>query len=138
MNRGGEHGANAAIMAVGALLGGAVALAVTLLILLACSAAISAGIVSQGLELQITIAACVAGGFCGGILTRCRWRHYALPAGLAAGAVFFLLLVCVGLIFFEGTDLSGAGLGILAGCLCGGALAGLPGGGKKKKKKRSY
>ena len=53
-------------MTVGALLGGAVSLAVTLLLLLACSAAISAGILSEQLELHITIAACVVGGFSAG------------------------------------------------------------------------
>ena len=105
-------------MTVGALLGGAVSLAVTLLLLLACSAAISAGILSEQLELHITIAACVVGGFCGGCLTRRRWGHHALPAGLAAGSVFFLLLLCVSLIFLEDTDFSRAGLGVLAGCLC--------------------
>jgi putative membrane protein (TIGR04086 family) len=93
---------------------------------------------SEQLELHITIAACVVGGFCGGCLTRRRWGHHALPAGLAAGSVFFLLLLCVSLIFLEDTDFSRAGLGVLAGCLCGGALAGLFTGRKKKKKKRSY
>ena len=138
MVKGGEHSANVVTMTVGALLGGAVSLAVTLLLLLACSAAISAGILSEQLELHITIAACVVGGFCGGCLTRRRWGHHALPAGLAAGSVFFLLLLCVSLIFLEDTDFSRAGLGVLAGCLCGGALAVLFTGRKKKKKKRSY
>ena len=115
MVKGGEHSANVVTMTVGALLGGAVSLAVTLLLLLACSAAISAGILSEQLELHITIAACVVGG-----------------------SVFFLLLLCVSLIFLEDTDFSRAGLGVLAGCLCGGALAGLFTGRKKKKKKRSY
>ena len=78
--KGGEHSANVVTMTVGALLGGAVSLAVTLLLLLACSAAISAGILSEQLELHITIAACVVGGFCGGCLTRRRWGHHALPA----------------------------------------------------------
>lgn len=122
MVKGGEHSANVVTMTVGALLGGAVSLAVTLLLLLACSAAISAGILSEQLELHITIAACVVGGFCGGCLTRRRWGHHALPAGLAAGSVFFLLLLCVSLIFLEDTDFSRAGLGVLAGCLCGGGL----------------
>ena len=133
MVKGGEHSANVVTMTVGALLGGAVSLAVTLLLLLACSAVISAGALSEHLGLHITIAACVVGGFCGGSLTRRRWGHHALPAGLAAGAVFFLLLLCVSLLCFRSTDLGGAGVGVLAGCLCGGALSGLPSGRKKKK-----
>ena len=138
MVKGGEHSANVVTMAVGALLGGAAALAVTLLLLLACAGAISAGALPERLELHVTVAACVLGGFCGGSLTRRRWGHHALPAGLAAGAVFFLLLLCVSLACFQSTGFGGAGLGVLAGCLCGGALAGLPAGRKKKKKKRSY
>jgi len=123
-------------MAVASLLGGAVAAVVAIALLLICSVAISAGLLSEELELHVTIAACVIGGFFGGELTKKRWGSRSLLAGLSAGGVFFLILLTVSLAGYHTTDVAGAGLGVAAGCLCGGTAAGLLGrGGKKKKRK---
>jgi len=136
----GEQGSRFLNMAVGSLLGGALATVIVLVLLLACAAAISSGMLAEELELHVTIAACVVGGFCGGELAKKRWGCKPLLAGLSAGAVFFLILLTVSLVGFGGADISGSGLGVMAGCLCGGAIAGLlsRGGGKRKKKRRSY
>lgn len=52
--------------------------------------------------------------------------------GLTAGAVLFLLLLTIGSLCFENVSLEAGGIGLLCGCLCGGAAAGLLGSGKKK------
>lgn len=136
--KGGERSSGLVTMTVASLLGGAMAAVITLLLLLLCSVAISSGIIGQSLELQVIIAACVIGSFCGGRLTRRRWGCRQLIAGLSAGAVFFLILLTISLIGYETVDIGGAGLGVMAGCLCGGAIAGLLGGKGTKKKRRTY
>ena len=69
---------------------------------------------------------------------RCGTR--GLLVGLATGSVLFLLLLTVGVLFFQSMTPQSGGIGLLCGCLCGGAAAGLlRGGGKKRttaKKKR--
>lgn len=137
MGKGGEHNSNLMTMAIASLLGGAIASVVALLLLLLCSFAISAGMLSQKMELQMTIAACVIGSFFGGSVTRNRWGCKYLLAGLSAGGVFFLILLTISLLGYGTMDIGGAGLGVMGGCLCGGAISGLLGGRKKKKKKRN-
>ena len=63
-------------------------------------------------------------------MRRCGSR--ALIVGLTAGAVLFLLLLTIGSLCFENVSLEAGGIGLLCGCLCGGAAAGLLGSGKKK------
>ena len=60
-----------------------------------------------------------------------------LLAGLAAGAVCFLLILAVGLLMGDGFTPGAQMLVELAGCLCGGAVAGVFGGRKGKKKRAS-
>lgn len=136
MGKEGEHSGRVLDMALGSLLGGALAAGVALLLLLAAAVAISSGVMPEELERHVTIAACAIGGFCGGLLARERWQSRALFAGLSAGLVFFLLLLSVSLLGFGGPDFSGGTLGVLAGCLGGGALAGLFSKKGRKKKKR--
>lgn len=126
-------------MAVSSLLGGALAAVIALVLLLVCAVAISSGILAEELELHVTIAACVVGSFFGGQLTRRQWGCRAFLAGLSVGVIFFLILLTVSFVGYDTADIGGAGLGVMAGCLCGGAISGLSGsGGKRKKKKRSY
>jgi putative membrane protein (TIGR04086 family) len=126
-------------MMAASLLGGAVAAVIAVLILLLCSVAISTGVVGQDLELQMVIAACVLGGFCGGRVTGRKWGRRSLLAGLSAGGVLLLILLTVGLLAYESVmDWDGASLGVMAGCLCGGLAAGLLGSRGGKKKKRTY
>ena len=108
------------------LLGGLLSLAVCLLVLLLCSIGISRGWLGEASIDKLAIAACVLGGFSGGVLTVKRCGSRALLAGLASGGAFFLLLLAGGLLFFsDSASLEQGGLGLLSGCLCGGAAAGI-------------
>ena len=122
----------------GVVLGGAAALLVCLVVLLAAAFAISRGALGEHLVYQATITGCVAGAFAGGLLAVRRCGARALIVGLCTGAVLFLLLLTVGVLFFDARSVEQEGIGLACGCLCGGAAAGLLGGGRRKpaKKKR--
>ena len=128
------QGTNAVQMATGVALGGLLALGIELTILLLGSLAVSSGVLKEDAALQLTAAACVLGCFGGGLLACARWKSRRLLGGLAAGLVCFLLILAVGLLMSDGVVLGIQTLIELAGCLCGGALAGMLGGGKKKKR----
>lgn len=118
------------------LLGGVVALAVCLMFLFLCSIGISGGWLQEGLMYQMAVASCVIGGFAGAMTAVRRCGSRALIVGLAVGAVFFLLLLTVGVLLFESMSLEAGGLGLLCGGLCGGAAAGLMGSKPKKKRRK--
>ena len=125
-------------MTAGVLLGGLLALGVEIVILLLGSLAIANRILKEDAALQLTAAACVAGCAAGGWLTCAWWPARRLLAGLAAGAVCFLLILAVGLMSGDGLSFGPQAWIELAGCLCGGAAAGLLfRGGKRKKKGKS-
>ena len=134
MGKAEERGTDAVQMATGVALGGLLALGLQLVILLLGALAVSNGILKEDASLQLTAAACVLGCFGGGLLACSRWRSRRLLGGLAAGLVCWLLILAVGLLMSDGLVLGVQALIELAGCLCGGALAGLLGGGKKKKR----
>lgn len=137
MGKAEERGTNAVQMATGVALGGLLALGIELMILLLGSLAVSNGILKEDAAPQLTAAACVLGCFGGGLLACARWRSRRLLGGLAAGAVCYLLILAVGLLMSDGLTLGVQTLVELAGCLCGGALAGMLGGGKRKKRASS-
>ena len=118
------------------LLGGVVALAVCLMFLFLCSIGISGGWLQEGLMYQMAVVSCVIGGFAGAMTAVRRCGARALIVGLAVGAVFFLLLLTVGVLLFESMSLEAGGLGLLCGGLCGGAAAGLMGSKPKKKRRK--
>ena len=118
------------------LLGGVVALAVCLMLLFLCSIGISGGWLQEGLMYQMAVVSCVIGGFAGAMTAVRRCGSRALIVGLAVGAVFFLLLLTVGVLLFEIMSLEAGGLGLLCGGLCGGAAAGLMGSKPKKKRRK--
>ena len=118
------------------LLGGVVALAVCLMFLFLCSIGISGGWLQEGLMYQMAVVSCVIGGFAGAMTAARRCGSRALIVGLAVGAVFFLLLLTVGVLLFESMSLEAGGLGLLCGGLCGGAAAGLMGSKPKKKRRK--
>lgn len=134
MGKAEERGTNAVQMATGVVLGGLLALGIELMILLLGSLAVSNGILKEDAAPQLTAAACVLGCFGGGLLACARWKSRRLLGGLAAGAVCYLLILAVGLLMSDGLALGVQTLVELAGCLCGGALAGMLGGGKRKKR----
>lgn len=118
------------------LLGGVVALEVCLMFLFLCSIGISGGWLQEGLMYQMAVVSCVIGGFAGAMTAVRRCGSRALIVGLAVGAVFFLLLLTVGVLLFESMSLEAGGLGLLCGGLCGGAAAGLMGSKPKKKRRK--
>lgn len=120
----------------GVLLGGVLALGVCLVFLFVCSVGISGGWLEEELMYQMAVVGCVIGGFSGGVFSVRRCGARALIAGLAAGAVFFLLLLTAGLLIFENMSVEHGGLGLLSGALCGGAAAGILGTRPKKKKRK--
>ena len=128
------QGTNAVQMATGVVLGGLLALGVELMSLLLGSLAVSNGILKEDAAPQLTAAACVLGCFGGGLLACARWKSKRLLGGLAAGAVCYLLILAVGLLMSDELVLGVQALVELAGCLCGGALAGMLGGGRRKKR----
>ncbi len=134
MGKAEERGTNAVQMATGVALGGLLALGIELMILLLGSLAVSNGILKEDAAPQLTAAACVLGCFGGGLLACARWKSRLLLGGLAAGVVCYLLILAVGLLMSDGLTLGVQALVELAGCLCGGALAGMLGGGKRKKR----
>lgn len=137
MRKGEAQGANAAQMITAVALGGLLALGVELMVLLLGAVAVSNGILKEDAAAQVTAAACVLGCLIGGLLACSRWSARRLLAGLAVGAVCYLLILAVSLLMGEGFQLGPQALVELAGCLCGGAVAGVFGGRKGKKKRTS-
>ena len=134
MRKAEAQGINAAQMVTAVAVGGLLALGVELLMLLAGSAAVSNGVLREEAAPQLTAAACVLGCLAGGLAACSQWRSRRLLAGLATGGVCYLLIVAVGLPMGDGFTFGLQALIELAGCLCGGAIAGLLSGGKGKKK----
>ena len=117
------------------MLGGLLALGVELMVLLLGAVAVSNGILKEDSAAQVTAAACVVGCLAGGLLACTRCGSKRLLVGLAVGAVCCLLILAVGLLMGDGLRLGAQALIELAGCLCGGAIAGMLRGGKRSKKR---
>lgn len=130
-----EQGVKLVLYAVDVLIGGAAALGVCLVFLLLASVGISAGWLGEKLMYQLTIAGCVLGCFAGGMIAVRRCGARGLLVGLAVGAVHFLLLLTIGLLFFDAMAPEAGGVGLLCGSLCGGAAAGLLGARPQRKRK---
>lgn len=124
-------------MAAAALLGGGLGALVALAVLWGCAAAISTGLIPERFSTHVVAAACVMGGFFGGVFTVKRWGRRRLFAGVAAGGALFCILMTAGLAVYGAADLDGQTLAVGLGCLFGGAAAGIlrAGDGKKKRKK---
>lgn len=118
------------------LLGGVLALAVCLAFLFLCSVGISGGWVSDRYTVQCTLAGCALSCLIGGMFAVLRCRTRTLLVGLGVGAVLFLLLLTIGLLFYPGMSVENRGVGLLCASLFGGALAGLLGGKPKKKRRK--
>ena len=134
MGKAEERGTNAVQMATGVVLGGLLALGVELMILLLGALAVSNGVLKEDSASQLTAAAGVVGCIIGGMLACYRWRDRRLLGGHAAGMVCYLLILAVSLLMSDAPALGAQALIELAGCLCGGALAGMLGGRRKKKR----
>ncbi len=116
------------------LKGGLLAAAAAIFVLLLCSVLISMGVLREHLMDGCVLLSCVLGALTGGLYAIKGIGRAALPVGLAAGGMLFLLLLTVGLFLYDGAGIEQSGLQVLCGCLCGGAVAGIFG--KKRPKKR--
>ena len=135
MRKAEAQGTGAVQTVTAVMLGGLLALGVELMMLLLGAVAVSNGILKEDAAAQVTAAACVLGCLAGGVLACSRCGSKRLLAGLAVGAVCCLLILAVGLLMGDGLRLGAQALIELAGCLCGGAIAGMLCGGKAKKKR---
>lgn len=136
MGKGEEDQGARALRVIGhILLGGLVALVACMIVLVMASVGVAGGWLKEGLMPQLTVAACVVGTLVGGLTGVSRHRSKGILVGSAVGLCLFLLLVTIGSLFFEGMNVENGGGAILAGCLCGGALAGLLGGRRDPKRK---
>lgn len=120
------------------LLGGAAAFGVSLLCLLLAAVGISGGWISETAMEALSIAACVLGAVVGGVLAAIQRKEHGVASGAMVGGILFLLIVTVGSLLFPGFSLSQGGIGRGIGCLCGGALSGLPSFSRKKPAKRRH
>lgn len=128
-----EHGAMLLRYGKGILLGGGIGLILCLGFLLLAALGISRGLFDAGLRYQLTVVACVVGGFCGALLAVRRCGGPGLFLGLAVGTVLFLLQLTMGILLYDTFSLDSGALGLLFGSLCGGAAAGILGGGGKRR-----
>lgn len=115
---------------------GALGVAVAMLVLAGAAIMISAGVLENGRGAGAVVAACLLGGFVGGVYAVRQRKGGALPVGLGVGTVMFLLLLSAGAVLYDALPVTQS-MGAVAGaCLCGGGLAGLLAG-KPKKKRRA-
>lgn len=119
------------------LLGSGLALAVCCALLFCAAAAISMGWMKEEHITQLTVACCVAGTACGAFWAIRRCRSRVLLVGLTVSAVFFSLLLTIGVLTYRDIDLGQGAVAVLCGSVCGGTSMGLLCGRQKKKKRKS-
>lgn len=116
------------------LRGGILGFAVSCGVLGIAAFLICSGVMGYGKIDSAAVAACLLGGFTGGIFVVKRVKRAPLPLGIGAGGVLYLMLLAMGsLLYNVAPELSLTG--VTAGaCLCGGGLSGFAGGTRKNKK----
>lgn len=110
--------------AINAVEGSFAGLGVCLLLLAVFSVLIAGGKLSSGLMEYISIGVFFVGSFAGAAVTIKREKGKLLLAGLAEGALLFLVTIVVGA-FMPGALIGNATLPLLISGLFGGAAAGL-------------
>lgn len=116
------------------LLGGVLAMAVCCALLFCAAAAISMGWLKE--SAQLTSVCCAVGTACGAFWAIQRCKSRVLVVGLLVSAVFFLLLLTVGVLAYQNVNLGQGAIPVLCGSVCGGAAMGLVCGRPKKKKRK--
>lgn len=115
---------------------GALGMAAALLVLGVAAGLISFGLMGNTKGDSVVIAACLFGGFLGGIFAVRKRKGAALPVGLGVGLVLFMLLLTAGMVLYDTLPALRSGGAVAGACLCGGGLAGILVG-KPKKKRRA-
>lgn len=114
---------------------GALGLVAAMLVLVCAAAMISFGVVENGRGSSAVVAACLFGSFLSGVLAVRQKKGAALPTGLGAGVVLFLMLLSSGALLYDTLPAVRSVGAVAGGCLCGGGLAGLLVGRPKKKRR---
>lgn len=109
-------------LACSSLLAAAVGLILSLLFALVLSVLIANGIFSEGAA-KLGYLTAIPGAFLAGLLTAKSAGKHMLPFGLMGGAVFFLLLILLSVLFLPSSAFSG-NIWATLGCCAGGAVAG--------------
>ena len=120
----GEKVADMKRILLAVLLGGLAALALACVLLLVCSALISAEIIPERFTTVIVILVCgISVLFCAGTaIARSGWSP--MLSGICSGAVFSLLLLIVGFVLYREVSLYGNTLWAMTAALGCGAVAG--------------
>lgn len=118
------------------LLGGAMALAVCCVLLFCAAGAVSLGWLKEEHMTQLIVVCCAVGTACGALWAIRRCKRRVLLVGLLVPAVFFLLLLTVGLLVYRDIVLEQGAAAVLSGSACGGAAMGLLCGRPRKRKRR--
>lgn len=116
------------------LLGGVLAMAVCCALLFCTAAAISIGWLKESSTTQFTVVCCAVGTACGALWAIRRCKSRVLIVGLLVSAVFFLLLLTMGVLVYQNINLDQGAIAVLSGSVCGGTAMGLICGRPKKKK----
>jgi hypothetical protein len=118
------------------LKGGGLSLSVYLGGILLLAALMTKGTAPEGVGFPVTAALCLLAVLSGGVVVSRGAPWGPLPATLLHATLFALILLGVGLSFWQGVSWTGHG-GILLLCvLAGGVLAGLLGGRHRRRRKR--
>lgn len=121
---------------LGMLKGGVWGICISLVVLGVAACLIWLGLLSNGAAGRAVAAACLAGGFVGGLIAVGKGEAAPLPEGLGTGMVLFLLLLTAGVLMYGALPGLRTG-GVVAGaCLCGGGMAGVLGRGERKKRRK--
>lgn len=118
------------------LRGGALGMAVALAVLGIAAVLVWSGVLASGKGDSAVIAGCLLGGVVGGAFAVGRGKGPALPMGLGAGGVLFLLLLTAGVLLYDTLPTMRSGGVVACACLCGGGLAGVLRSKPKKKRRK--
>lgn len=118
------------------LRGGALGAVVALAVLGIAAVLVWAGLLASGRGDSAVIAGCLLGGLAGGAFAVGRTKRAALPVGLGAGGVLFLLLLTAGVLLYDAMPSLRSGGVVACACLCGGGLAGVLRSRPKKRRKK--
>ena len=132
-----EHDTKDIVKVIGTiLLGGVLAMAVCCALLFCAAAAISIGWLKESGMTQFIAVCCAVGTACGAFWAIQRCKSRVLIVGLLVSAVFFLLLLTMGVLVYQDMNMGQSAVAVLCGSVCGGTAMGLISGRPKKKKRK--
>lgn len=117
-------------------IGTAIAIVVTLAILLLGAMLISSEKVPETICMPLILFAAFAGAFCGGLFAAKKNQRAFVPCGLIVGAVLFLIRMAAAAFGSPGQILDSSAFWMLAAFLFGGVLGGLLAGKKRRRRKK--